>query len=124
MDDEFYTIGSYIAHKSCVFNDGYFSNAKFMLTHYDINRLKQKCDLIDKINDNIDISIHNEYGKEPFKFPCVSINCLTSNISLCYVSKLNDQFVRFNSYEEFYDYMCEHHTHLIKSHDIKIALKD
>jgi len=33
-------------------------------------------------------------------------------------------YIEFESYEEFYDHIHERHPHLIKSHDIKIALKD
>jgi len=115
-----------IAHKSCIFDGKNFSNAKCGLIWDGIDWLKQKCDTIDKINKNIDISIYNEYdNKEIPKFPCVWICCPNNYIEL-YSSKYDElgKNISFNSYEEFYDYIYEHHTHLIKSHDIKIALKD
>jgi hypothetical protein len=32
MEDKFYTVGSYIAHKSCISNGEYFSNTKYAST--------------------------------------------------------------------------------------------
>jgi len=72
MDDEFYTIDDYIAHKSCIFDGTNFSNYKFIHVSYGIDCLKQKCDMIDKINENIDIQIYCRFDNIT-KYPCIAI---------------------------------------------------
>jgi hypothetical protein len=122
MDDEYYTIDWYIAHKSCTFDSGYFSNSKYTRVSNGIEYLKQRCDMIDKINENIDVQVYSMLINE-IKYPCVAIYGRPININFYYEYGCK-KIVKFESYEEFYDYMYKHYTHLIKSHDIKIALKD
>jgi len=123
MDDEFYTIGDYIAHKSCIFDGTYFSNSKYVYVYQGIDHLKQKCVIIDKINENIDVQIHSILINQHCKFPWLTFYGPNIYIEL-YCDRFMNESIEFESYEEFYDYMYKHYPHLIKSHDIKIALKD
>jgi hypothetical protein len=79
--------------------------------------------MIDKIDENINIPMRGILVNE-IKYPCVAIYGRPININFYYYEKDRTKSIKFESYEEFYDYMYKHYTHLIKSHDIKIALKD
>jgi len=123
MEDEYYTVNGFIAHKSCKYDGKYFSNAKYASTIGGINYLKQKCDLIDKINENIDIPIWSALVKEIVNFPHIVL-CTSFCIKLYYERGPLYKYIDFSSYENFYDYMYKNYTHLIKNYDIKIALKN
>jgi hypothetical protein len=122
MEDEFYTVGIYIAHKSCTFDGEYFSNPKHACIG-GIDYLKQRCAMIDKINENIDVQVCSTLINEILEFPCIEIYDLPFKINFYHGNDWTKS-IKFESYEEFYDHMYKHYPHLIKSHDIKIALKD
>ncbi len=126
MDDKYYTIDGYIAHKSCIFDGTNFSNSKYVQVFQGIDWLKQKCAMLDKIDENIDIQIYYSHSKEIIKFPFVQFvqMCSYNFCTRLYGETNIDSFIDFRTYEEFYDYMCINHHHLIKNRDIKIALKD
>jgi hypothetical protein len=121
MEDEFYTINEYIAHKSCEFDGKYFSNAKYGYNVDDFAVLEKRCNLINKITENINLPIGSKFCTRNL-----------DNRGHVYLSRYNiiehwsgyKYHKMFKSYEEFYDFMCVNYPHLIKSHDIKIALKD
>jgi hypothetical protein len=123
MDDEYYTIGDFIAHKSCTFNGTCFSNAKYLYMHQDFVALEKRCNLIDKITENINLPIDFAYSANCYGCRNYIYLLNNNNIEFCleadpYPYKL------FKSYEKLYDYISQNYPHLIKSHDIKIALKD
>jgi len=119
MEDEFYTVYGYTAHKSCIFDGRYFSNAKYVCQYNDFAALEKRCNLVDNITENINLPISFMYCKRNH------INC-----NFVYIDSYNNMrvylplVIEFASYEELYDYISQNYPHLIKSHDIKIALKD
>jgi hypothetical protein len=131
MEDEYYTVNGFIAHKSCTFDGHYFSNAKYFAKYFsndkycyngdDFITLEKRCNLVDKITENINL-------------PMAFSKCGSAYSHCCHIYLRNNNTIEhwsgdkyhktFESYEEFYDFMCLNYPHLIKSHDIKIALKD
>jgi len=117
-----------IAHKSCIFDGKCFSNTKFTYASNGIDYLKQKCVIIDKISENINIPLRDTLVNEPIKFPYINvigIGC-KSGFAIYLFDDSNGfmSYKKFYDYKCFYDYICLNYPHLIKIHDIKIALKD
>jgi len=113
-----------IAYKSCIFDGEYFSNTKIVPMDIGIDYLKQKCALIDKINDTFDIHIYELSINKFIDFPHVTVHSRYLYIKMNYMNHKFINYIKFNSYEEFYDHVYKHYPHLIKNRDIKIALKD
>jgi len=104
----------YIAHKSCIYVDGkYFSNNKFIFKDYhSFQYLKDKCNLIDEIENNTYINVQNS-----IRFSPQSIQIL-----FCFVVGGKKE-KWFEIFEDFYNYIHINYPHLIKNNDIKIAIK-
>jgi hypothetical protein len=125
MDCEYYevTIGNtnYILHKSCISDGKYFSNAKYVYKSQGFVALEKRCNLIDKITENINLPIHFMRNADIYN-DCDHLYLNTTDSYMCYRVEFHHK--TFKTYEELYDYTRLNHPHLIKSHDIKIALKD
>jgi hypothetical protein len=129
IPDDFYIydryFSTYLCHKSCVLKNDIFSNRKYIyscmkpFTNESIAILRHKCDTIDEIEEKT-YFVDNTYSDDN-----------TFN-KLVYDARSNENvwlegmciYKKFNSVNDFINYLAKNYLKSVKSTDIKIALKD